>query len=87
MTLARQLPISLAALMLATAALAQPAAKAAAQKERDARKDHAVENCKANRGVDCETPQGIKEWEMLERSRAEAVRDGSRRRIPAPATR
>ena len=42
----------------------------------------AVERCKAERGVDCETPQGLKEWQLLERSRREAIQDGSRHRLP-----
>ena len=66
------------------AAGAQPAS-GPTQKERDARKSRAIENCKANRGVDCDTPQGLKEWELLERSRAEAIRDGSRRKPPEPS--
>jgi hypothetical protein len=42
----------------------------------------AVERCKANRGVDCDTPEGLKEWQLLERSRREAIKDGSRHRLP-----
>jgi len=33
--------------------------------------------------VDCDTPEGLKEWLLLERSREEAVRDGSRHPLPA----
>jgi hypothetical protein len=40
----------------------------------------AVERCKANRGVDCDTREGLKEWQLLERTRREAIQDGSRRR-------
>jgi hypothetical protein len=42
----------------------------------------AVARCKANRGVDCESAEGLKEWLLLERSRREAVRDRSRSRPP-----
>jgi len=31
-----------------------------------------------NHGVDCDMPEGLKEWLLQERSRPEAVRDGSR---------
>jgi len=50
--------------------------------------ERAADRCKAQRGVDCDTPQGLREWALQERSRAEAVKDGSRHRIPnAPAPR
>ena len=45
--------------------------------------DRAKERCKLNRGVDCDTPEGMKEWLLQERSREEAVRDGSRHPLPA----
>jgi hypothetical protein len=48
------------------------------------RRDRAQERCRANRGVDCDTAEGLKEWNLLERSRREAVSEGSRRRLPAP---
>ena len=44
--------------------------------------DRAAERCKAQRGVDCETPEGLNEWRLQERSRSEAVKDGSRHRLP-----
>jgi hypothetical protein len=44
--------------------------------------DPAVERCKAQRGVDCDTPEGLNEWRLQERSRSEAVKDGSRHRLP-----
>ena len=47
------------------------------------RADRAKERCRLNRGVDCDTPEGLKEWLLQERSRQEAIRDGSRHR---PAT-
>ena len=48
--------------------------------------ERAVDRCKAQRGVDCDTPQGLKEWVQQERSRQEAVRDGSRHK-PTPVPR
>ena len=78
MTAARAVPIALFTLFFAAAAVAQTAPT-------DAQKARAVENCKANRGVDCVTPQGLQEWELLERSRAQAVGEGARRR-PAQGT-
>jgi hypothetical protein len=53
--------------------------KAAAKEQRTAR---AKERCRLNHGVDCDTPEGLKEWLLQERSRQEAVRDGSRHRPP-----
>jgi hypothetical protein len=50
------------------------------EQEQQRRVQNARENCVANRGVDCDSPQGLAEWVQLERSRAEAVLD----RIAAP---
>jgi hypothetical protein len=33
--------------------------------------------------VDCDTPDGLREWVLQERSRQEVIRDGSHRRLPA----
>ena len=84
-------PLALAIALLVSAPVAakaqnSPSDRAAAKQQQ--RVDHARERCKANRGVDCDTPEGLKEWLLLERSRQEAVRDGSIRRPPprpAPA--
>jgi len=51
--------------------------------ERTDRAAKARERCKADRGIDCESAKGLREWELLERSRQEAVRDGSRHIVPA----
>ena len=56
-----------------------PGDRAAAK---DQRADRAKERCRLNHGVDCDTPEGLKEWLLLERSRQEAISDGSRRRLP-----
>jgi len=56
-------------------------AQAAAEKARQ--HERAVERCRQNRGIDCATPEGLKEWELLERSREEAIREGSRTLRPA----
>ena len=85
MTAARAVPIALFTLLFAAAAVAQTASTGA-QNERDDLRARAVENCKANRGVDCITPQGLQEWELLERSRGQAVREGAHRG-PAQGTR
>ncbi len=53
-----------------------------AQQEAQQRLERARQNCQANRGTDCETAAGLREWLLLERSRAEAVLD---RVISAPA--
>lgn len=54
-----------------------PSERAATQEQRAAR---AQARCRLNHGVDCDTPEGLKEWLLQERSRQEAIRDGSRRR-------
>jgi hypothetical protein len=46
-----------------------------AQQEAQRRVQRARENCIANRGVDCDSPEGLQEWLLLERTRAEAVLD------------
>ena len=76
------LAIALAVLVSAPA-VAQtqnPPSDGAATKE--PRAERAKERCRLNRGVDCDTPEGLKEWLLQERSRQEAIRDGSRRRVP-----
>ncbi len=54
-----------------------------AQQDHELRLQRARDNCIRNRGVDCDTPQGLEEWLALERSRGEAVLD--RIAVPAPA--
>lgn len=46
------------------------------------RRERAVERCKSQRGIDCDTPEGRREWLDQERTRREAVKDGSRHRLP-----
>lgn len=65
------------------AAFAQSASNPPGQPPSKAeRVQKAKERCKQNRGVDCESPEGLKEWLLQDRSREEAVREGSRH-IPA----
>lgn len=52
-----------------------------AQQEQQRRLERARQNCEANRGTDCDTAEGLREWLLLERSRAEAVLD---RVLPPP---
>lgn len=52
-----------------------------AQQEQQRRLERARQNCDANRGTDCDTAEGLREWLLLERSRAEAVLD---RVLPPP---
>lgn len=53
-----------------------------AQQDEQRRLERARQNCEANRGTDCSTAEGLREWRLLERSRAEAVLD---RVVPPPA--
>ena len=71
-------------------ALGWPLVAAAQQNDtnrQEKKVERAVDRCKAQRGVDCETAQGLQEWVLQERSRAEAVLDGSRRRVSTPPRR
>ena len=45
------------------------------QQDTQVRVQRAREKCVANRGVDCETIDGLQEWLLLDRSRADAVLD------------
>lgn len=48
---------------------------ALAPQQAQRRMERARQNCAANRGVDCDSPAGLREWLLLERGRAEAVLD------------
>lgn len=45
------------------------------QAEQQRRLERAQARCVDNRGVDCDTEEGLQEWLLLDRSRAEAVLD------------
>lgn len=53
----------------------QRAQAAWVQAEQQRRLERAAEQCRANRGVDCESAGGLQEWLLNDRSRAEAVLD------------
>jgi len=78
----RALAIALAVLVSAPVAAQtqNPPDKKATDKNQ--RIDRAKERCRQSHGVDCDTPEGLKEWLLLERSREEAVREGSRHLPP-----
>jgi hypothetical protein len=61
-----------------------PSDRAAAKQQRV---DCAKERCTLNHGVDCDTPEGLKEWLLQERSRQEAIRDRRRPIQPGPPSR
>lgn len=48
---------------------------AQAQVQHEQRIEQARERCIANRGTDCDTAAGLREWLLLDRTRAEAVLD------------
>ena len=73
--------LALVSAPVAAQTLNPPGDRAAAAKEQ--RVNRAQARCRLNHGVDCDTPAGLKEWVLQERSRQEAIRDGSRRRLPA----
>jgi hypothetical protein len=66
---------------VAPAALSEPFADpqrawaAQLQAEQQRRLERAQARCVENRGVDCDTEEGLQEWLLLDRSRAEAVLD------------
>jgi hypothetical protein len=78
----RALSIAIAVLLSAPVAaqMQNPPEKKATDKNQ--RVERAKERCRQNHGVDCDTPEGLKEWLLLERSREEAVREGSRHLLP-----
>jgi hypothetical protein len=79
----RTLGLALAVLVSApVAAQTQPASGGQAA-SRSQQAERAKERCRLNRGVDCDTAEGLKEWLLLERSREQAVREGSRHLLPA----
>src|SRR6266853_1342640 len=53
-----------------------------AQQDAQRRLQRARDNCNANHGVDCDSEQGLQEWLLLDRTRAEAVLD----RVIPPAS-
>ena len=73
--------LTAAAAVVVVSAHAEPiadrerAAAAQAQAEQQKRIDQARDRCIANRGADCDTLEGLREWLLLDRSRAEAVLD------------
>ena len=62
------------------------AAAAQAQAEQQRRLEQAAEKCRANRGTDCDTVQGLQEWLLLDRSRADAVLDRISPPVPGSAS-
>jgi aminoglycoside phosphotransferase (APT) family kinase protein len=77
--------LALALAVLASAPVAaqtqRPQGEQATSKNQQA--ERARDRCKLNHGVDCDTAEGLKEWLLLERSREEAVQEGSRHLLPA----
>ena len=53
-----------------SAAAQQPPQSGKAAEVPKAQRDHAIELCKANRGADCETDAGLREWLRVEPSRS-----------------
>jgi len=74
----RALAIALSVLVSAPAAAQMPNHPDRKTADKNPRIERAKERCRQNRGVDCDTPEGLKEWLLLERSREEAIRQGSR---------
>lgn len=67
----------IAALLLGAACALAWGGTTGGQALAERRKD-AVERCEAQRGVDCRTEKGLRTWLLQERTRAEAIEDGSR---------
>ncbi len=74
----RTLAVALAVIVSAPVAAQTQSPPDKKATDKNQRIDRAKERCRQNRGVDCDTPEGLKEWLLLERSRGEAVREGSR---------
>lgn len=77
----RMLTVLLAGTAAMAAARAEPIADreralaAQAQAQQEQRIERIRERCLANRGTDCDTAAGLREWLLLDRTRAEAVLD------------
>ena len=71
---------SAALAVLASASVAAQSQNPAAGQApaRDQQVKRAQERCSLNHGVDCDTPQGLQEWLLQDRSREEAVSEGAR---------
>jgi hypothetical protein len=81
------LTIGLAVLVSApVAAQTQNSPSDRAATEQQQRVDRAKERCRLNHGVDCDKPEGLKEWVLQERTRQEAIRDRWRPTQPKSTT-
>ena len=78
----RALAIALAVLVSAPVAAQTQSPLDKKATDKNQRVARAKERCRQNHGVDCDTPEGLNEWLLLERSREEAVREGSRHLLP-----
>jgi hypothetical protein len=65
-------------LVAASPAAAQQAQQDAPADDSALQRERAIERCQANRGSDCESDAGLREWLLQERSREEAEAEGSR---------
>lgn len=79
----------LGGLMLSFASAAQQTPSGEKSAEEAARqRERAIERCNNERGTDCETEQGLREWLLQERTREQAEAQGSRslhQTVPRPA--
>jgi hypothetical protein len=82
---AQVLAIALAVLVSAPVAAQTQSSQVDRTAAKQQQVDRAKERCRQNRGVDCVTPEGLKEWVLQERSRQEAIRDRRRPTEPGPA--
>jgi len=64
-------------LALPATAQQQPQDRKSAEETGDQR-ERAIERCKENRGVDCESDASVSKWQLKDRSRSEAETEGSR---------
>ena len=76
------LPIAMAVLISLPVAAQTQTPKGEHATTENARVELAKERCRQNLGMDCKSGQGLKEWLLLDRSRNEAVREGSRHLLP-----
>ena len=76
------LAIAMAVLMSLPVAAQTQTPKGKHATTENARVELATKRCRQNLGVDCKSGQGLKEWLLLDRSRNEAVREGSRHLVP-----
>ena len=65
-------------LLVLPAVAQQPPQDGSPAEDTGDQRQRAIERCKENRGVDCESDKSISQWLLKDRSRSDAEEEGSR---------